>query len=67
MPKFLILEATMTLWLVFAIFIICIVASLVFDVTMLAPLFIGFVLFSALAVKRGFMLKSVLKMALESV
>lgn len=67
MANFSLLEATMTLWLVFVIFIICIVASLVFDVTMLAPLFIGFVLFTALAVRRGFALKSVLEMALDSV
>lgn len=57
----------MTLISAFVVFIICIVASLIFNVTMLAPLLIGFVLFTALAVKSGFALKSVLKMALESV
>lgn len=56
----------MSLSLVFIIFILCITASLIFNVTMLAPLFVGFVLFTVLAIKRGFAPKAVLKMAVGS-
>ena len=56
----------MALLFAFTLFIICIVASLIFNITMLAPLFIGFVLFTALAVRQGFTLRAVLKMALAS-
>lgn len=56
----------MSLLSAFVVFIICIVASLTFNVTMLAPLSVGFVLFAVLAVKQGFTLKSVLNMALGS-
>lgn len=40
--------------------------SLILDISMLAPLLVGFVLFSALAVRKGFALKAVLKMAVGS-
>ena len=56
----------MSLLLVFIIFILSIAASLMLNISMLAPLFVGFVLFTLLALHKGFQLKSVLKMALGS-
>ena len=46
----------------FIIFIICVAVSLILDISMLAPLLVGFVLFTVLAFRKGFELKSVLKM-----
>ena len=56
----------MSLLLVFIIFILSIAASLMLNISMLAPLFVGFMLFTLLALHKGFQLKSVLKMALGS-
>ena len=50
----------------FIIFIICVAVSLILDISMLAPLLVGFVLFTVLAVRKGFELKSVLKMTVGS-
>lgn len=57
----------MELILVFLVFIIAIAVSLVLDINMMFPLALGFVLFAALSVKKGFALKEVLRMAAESV
>lgn len=56
----------MDLLIAFCLFLLCMGASLVLDVTMLAPLAAGFVLFSAVAVRRGFSVKKVLTLAAES-
>ena len=56
----------MELAIAFILFIICIAVSLILDISMLAPLLVGFVLFTALAAKNGFALKTVLKMAVGS-
>ena len=50
----------------FIIFILCIALSIFFDISMIVPLCIGFVLFSALSIKKGFSKKQVLKMAADS-
>lgn len=50
----------------FIIFIICVAVSLILDISMLAPLLVGFVLFTVLAVRKGFELKFVLKMTVGS-
>ena len=50
----------------FIIFIICVAVSLILDISMLAPLLVGFVLFTVLAVRKGFELKSVFKMTVGS-
>ena len=56
----------MELAIAFILFIICVAVSLMLDISMLAPLLVGFVLFTALAAKNGFALKTVLKMAVGS-
>ena len=56
----------MELAIAFILFIICVAVSLILDISMLAPLLVGFVLFTALAAKNGFALKTVLKMAVGS-
>lgn len=47
----------MELAIAFMLFIICVAVSLILDISMLAPLLVGFVLFTALAAKNGFALK----------
>ncbi len=56
----------MNLIFTFIVFIICIVASLISGISMLIPLAVGFLLFASLAVKQGFELRAVLKMAAGS-
>jgi len=56
----------MTLLTAFIIFIVCMAVSLILHITMLLPLGIGFVLFSALAVRKGFAFKEVLRLAADS-
>lgn len=56
----------MTLLTAFLIFIACMAISLILDITMLLPLGIGFGLFSALAVRKGFAFKGVLRLAADS-
>ena len=56
----------MELLIVFSVFVACMAAALIFDVTMLLPLGIGFILFAGLSLRRGFTLKQVLGFAKES-
>lgn len=56
----------MELWVAFLIFAGCMAGALAFQVTLLLPLGIGFVLFVSLAVRRGFDLKKILKLAVWS-
>lgn len=53
----------MELILAFVLFIICMALSLVFGLTMILPLCIGFCLFSIVALRKGFTLKEVLHFA----
>ena len=57
----------MELIIVLAIFVICMVASLALNFTMIIPLAVGFALFLALAVRRGFRLPEVLRFAWGSI
>ena len=50
----------------FVLFIACMAASLVAGFSMLVPLALGFVLFAALAVRRGFSVREVLRLAAKS-
>ena len=50
----------MDLLLAFLLFIGCMAAALLLKITMIAPLFAGFLIFSALAVKQGFTVQQVL-------
>lgn len=50
----------------FVLFIACMAASLVAGFSMLVPLALGFVLFAALAVRRGFSVRQVLRLAAKS-
>lgn len=50
----------------FIIFILCIALSIIFDISMIIPLCIGFILFAALSVEKGFSVKQVLRMAADS-
>ncbi|MDO5445077.1 MAG: Na+/H+ antiporter NhaC family protein [Eubacteriales bacterium] len=56
----------MDLLAAFFLFILCMALCLSADLTMILPLAAGFVLFSAVAVRRGFLLKSVLRFAAGS-
>ena len=56
----------MELALVFGIFIAGIAASLLWEVTLLAPLLLGFLLFSGLALRRGFTVRELGRMVKES-
>lgn len=56
----------MDLWIAFLIFAGCMAGALALGITLLAPLGVGFVLFARLAVRRGFRLKTVLKLAVWS-
>ena len=55
----------MDLLLVFSVFVLCMIGSLLLHCSMLLPLCIGFLLFAGLAVKRGFSPKSVLSFAVS--
>ncbi|MDO4816431.1 MAG: Na+/H+ antiporter NhaC family protein [Bacillota bacterium] len=56
----------MELLTVFLMFIAFMAVSLIFDITMLAPLCAGFVLFTILSLRKGFTLKQVIAMAKDS-
>ena len=56
----------MDLIIALSAFAVCMAASLILGVTMLIPLGIGFLIFTYLAVRRGFSLKKVLGFAAES-
>lgn len=56
----------MELLIVFLIFIACMAAALIMDVTMMVPLAIGFALFTLLAMRRGFSFGEVMGFAKES-
>ena len=56
----------MDLLLAFLGFIVCMTVSLALDITMLLPLGIGLILFSSLALRRGFTLKQLLRFAADS-
>lgn len=56
----------MDLLIVFLIFVICMALSLVLDFSMLLPLAAGFVLFSLLAVRRGFSVAQILAFSKDS-
>lgn len=56
----------MDLLIAFLIFIACMAFSLIADITMIIPLCVGFVLFTLLAVRRGFSLRAVMGFAAES-
>lgn len=55
-----------SLILAFLIFVAGIAVSQIWNLSLLAPLGLGFVLFAGLAIRRGFSIKAVLKMAWES-
>lgn len=57
----------MDLIIAFAIFVACLALYLSFDITMILPLLVGFVLFSLVAVKRGKTVKQVGALALSTV
>lgn len=52
----------MDILLIFFIFIVCMAASLLLDLSMLVPLLIGLLLFSAAALRRGFTCRALLGM-----
>ena len=56
----------MELLIVFGVFVASMAVSLIFDITMLLPLGIGFILFSLLAMRRGFSFGKVMGFAAES-
>ena len=56
----------MELLIVFFLFLGCMAASLALGVTMLLPLGLGFVFFSALALRRGYSVRQILKMAIAT-
>lgn len=56
----------MDLLIALLIFVACMAASLILNLTMLLPLGIGFCLFAAISVRRGFPLKEVLRFAADS-
>ena len=56
----------MDLLIAFAGFIVCMAVSLALEITMLLPLGIGLILFSSLAMRRGFSLKQLLRFAADS-
>ena len=55
----------MELALSFAIFLAAMFTGLILDVSMIAPLLVGLIAFSCVALRRGFKIKSVAKMALH--
>ena len=57
----------MDILIAFAVFIVCLILCLSFDITMILPLFIGFVIFSLVAIKRGKTVREVGKMSLSTV
>lgn len=57
----------MTLFIAFPLFILCMAVCLVLDVTMVAPLCVGFVLFTMAAMRKGFSMKEILNFAAGSV
>lgn len=57
----------MDLIIAFAVFVACLALCLSFDITMILPLLVGFVLFSLVAVKRGKTVKQVGALALSTV
>ncbi len=56
----------MSIAVVFAVFILFMGISLVLNISMIIPLGAGFVLFAALACRRGFALKKVMSFAVSS-
>ena len=57
----------MDILIAFVVFIACLILCLSFDITMILPLFVGFVLFSFVAVRRGKSVREVGKMSLSTV
>lgn len=56
----------MNLLITFLVFVLCMVGALILNISMLVPLIVGFVLFTLLAVHKGFSLKTVLKLSAGS-
>ena len=56
----------MNIYIAFAVFIICIAAAIIFDISHILPLAAGFFIFSFLALKKGFGIKDILRFSLDS-